>query len=235
MKSSVLISNVCEAVVESAVVECVKIADTLVLKIWSLPLCWSVRGLTAMWQAWYSSFWSPALCSVRRISISSAGAHRLQTEFPCLLSWLLLQGLSAQYSWSHCWITEGRQRGSCSKEALVTEPQSKEKYPDGCEWPWVRVLFHFFRAACCRWLPWCPLYSPPPPPPPPVCVTLSTAAVTGNLRSILLGTCRGSSAPDIHRTENLRLVVGGLVPITPVLWRLRQEAKLGYIWSSRPA
>lgn len=170
MKSSVLISNVCEEVVESAVVEYVKIADTLVLRIWSLPLCWSVRGLTAMWQAWYSSFWSPALCSVRRISISSAGAHRLQTEFPCLLSWLLLQGLSAQYSWSHCWITEGRQRGSCSKEALVTEPQSKEKYPDGCEWPWVRVLFHFFRAACCRWLPWCPLYSPPAPAPHLLCV-----------------------------------------------------------------
>lgn len=137
----------------------VKTADTLVLRIWSLPLSWSVRGLTATWQAWYSSVWSLALHSVRRISISSAGAHRLQTEFLCLLSWLWLQGLSTQHSWSRCWITKGRQGGSCSKGFSDRAPKAVRNTQMD-----VRTLsqssLSFLKAAFCRLPPLGPLHSP---------------------------------------------------------------------------
>lgn len=97
MKSSVLTSNACEAVVATAVAECedcrhvglenLKPPSELVSK---RPHS-NGAGMVQLCLKSGPAFSPKNFCL-------SVGAHRLQTEFLCLLSWLWLQGLSTQYS-----------------------------------------------------------------------------------------------------------------------------------------
>lgn len=173
-----------------------------------------------MGQAWYSSVWSLALHSVRRISVSSVGAHRLQTEFLCLLSCLWLQGLSTQYNWSCGWISEGRQRESCSKGFSDRAPKA------------VRTLsqssLSFLKAACCRLPPLYPLHSPPAS-----CVCNSKYSSSNRQSGVaLVISTQGKFCSSCPQNWVSGWLLGSM-PITSVLWsptggqrRLHMEFKV---------
>lgn len=86
------------------------------------------------------------------ISIYSAGAHWLQTEFLSLLSWALLHRLPAK-AWlqSLLGFAKGGQRGPCSEVTLVTELQCEESSTNRSKCPLRDIpSFLSWNCPCCK-------------------------------------------------------------------------------------